>query len=93
MWQSYIPKKISMKAAIFVASACHKAAHTGKFDYGHDFYSKDADALDIMLPSTDCKPDYQAMELLISAIQKLVIKDVVRYADRKIETAKEYVQQ
>ena len=86
-------EKIPMKAAIFVTSACHKAAHTGKFDYGHNFYAKDADALDIMLPSKDGKPDYQAMELLISAIQKLVIKDVVRYADRKIETAKEYVQQ
>lgn len=26
---------VPMKAAIFVTSACHKAAHTGKFDYGH----------------------------------------------------------
>ena len=86
-------EKLPMKAAIFVTSACHKAAHTGKFDYGHNFYAKDADALDIMLPSKDGKPDYQAMELLISAIQKLVIKNVVRFADRKIETAKEFVQQ
>lgn len=84
---------VPMKAAIFITAACHKAAHTGKFDYGHNFYAKDADALDIMLPSKDGKPDYQAMELLISAIQKLVIKNVVRYADRKIETAKEFVQQ
>ena len=82
-------EKVPMKAAIFVTSACHKAAHTGKFDYGHNFYAKDADALDIMLPSKDGKPDYQAMELLISAIQKLVIKDVVRYADRKIAGAKQ----
>ena len=35
------------------------------------------------------KPDYEAMELLISAIQKLVIKDVVLYADKKIEKTKE----
>ena len=81
-------EKVPMKAAIFVTSACHKAAHTGKFDYGHNFYAKDADALDIMLPSKDGVPDYQAMELLISAIQKLVIKDVVRYAERKIAGAK-----
>ena len=84
-------ENVPMKAAIFVTSACHKAAHTGKFDYGHNFYAKDADALDIMLPSKDGEPDYQAMELLISAIQKLVIKDVVQYADRKIAGAREIV--
>ena len=82
-------ESVPMKAAIFVTSACHKAAHTGKFDYGHNFYAKDADALDIKLPTKDGKPDYEAMELLISAIQKLVIKDVVLYADRKIEKTKE----
>ena len=77
-------ENVPMKAAIFVTSACHKAAHTGKFDYGHNFYAKDADALDIMLPSKDSKPDYKSMELLISAIQKLVIKDVVLYANQRI---------
>lgn len=81
-------EKIPMKAAIFVTSACHKAAHTGKFDYGHNFYAKDADALDIMLPTKDGKPDYPAMELLISAIHKLVIKDVVCYAEKKTAAAK-----
>lgn len=79
---------VPMKAAIFVTSACHKAAHTGKFDYGHNFYAKDADALDIQLPTKDGKPDYDTMAALISAVQKLVIKDVVLYADRKIEKAK-----
>lgn len=78
-------ESVPMKAAIFVTSACHKAAHTGKFDYGHNFYAKDADALDIQLPTKDGKPDYDAMTALISAVQKLVIKDVVLYADRKIE--------
>lgn len=31
------------------------------------------------------------METLISAIQKLVIKDVVLYADKKIEASKKVV--
>ena len=84
-WLSIIGISIPMKAAIFVTSACHKAAHTGKFDYGHNFYAKDADALDIQLPTKDGKPDYDTMTALISAVQKLVIKDVVLYADRKIE--------
>ena len=81
-------ESLPMKAAIFVTSAIHKAAHTGKFDYGHNFYAKDADTLDIMLPTKDGKPDYQAMELLISAIQKMVIKDVVCYADERIEATR-----
>ena len=76
-------ESVPMKAAIFVTSACHKAAHTGKFDYGHNFYAKDADELDIKLPTKDGKPDYEAMATLISAIQKLVIKDVVCYAEEK----------
>ena len=79
---------VPMKAAIFVTSACHKAAHTGKFDYGHNFYAKDADALDIQLPTKGGKPDYSSMEALISAIHKLVIKDVILYANRKVDAVK-----
>lgn len=79
---------VPMKAAIFLTAAIHKAAHTGKFDYGHNFYAKDADALDIMLPAKDGKPDYTTMETLISAVQKLVIKEVVLYTNQKIETTK-----
>lgn len=84
-------EKLPMKASIFVTSTIHKAAHTGKFDYGHNFYAKDADALDIMLPTKNGKPDYKFMEIFISAIQKLVIKDVVLYNDKKIEATKEVI--
>ena len=80
--------KLPMKASIFVTSAIHKASHTGQFDYGHNFYAKDADALDIMLPEKDGNPDYAYMATLISAIQKLVIKDVVTYSDTKINITK-----
>jgi len=81
-----------MKASIFLTSAIHKAAHTGKFDYGHNFYAKDADALDIMLPSKDGTPDYDTMETLISAVRKLVIKDVVKYADKKTKAYHEVIE-
>ena len=42
----------------------------------------------IMLPVRDGEPDYMAMQDFISAVQKLVIKDVVAYADRKIAASK-----
>ena len=45
----------------------------------------------IQLPIKEDKPDYKTMETFISAIQKLVIKDVVLYADDKIKTTKKVV--
>lgn len=37
------------------------------------------------------KPDHEKMERFISAIQKLVIKDVVQFTDRKLDTYKSIV--
>lgn len=42
----------------------------------------------ILLPIKNGNPNYEIMDLFISAIQKLVIKDVVLYANRKIQTTK-----
>lgn len=47
--------------------------------------------LKISLPVENKRIDYKRMETFISAIQKLVIKDVVLYADRKIAAHKEVV--
>jgi Type I restriction modification DNA specificity domain len=45
----------------------------------------------IQLPIKNDKPDYEIMDTLISAIQKLVIKDVVLYVERKIGDRKSEV--
>ena len=71
-------------ASIFITTAIHKSSYTGKFHYGRNFYAKDADELNILLPTQNQQPDYLIMETLILAIQKLVIKDVVLYAEKKI---------
>lgn len=86
-------ENLAKHAAIFVTTACHKSAHNGQFNYGHNFYAKDADNLYINLPVKDGNPDYAAMETFISAVQKLVIKDVVQYADKKIAATKEVTHQ
>ena len=86
-------EKIKPESAIFVTSAIHKSSYNGQFNYGHNFYAKDADALNIMLPTKDGKIDFEFMELLISAVQKLVIKDVVLYADEKIQSTKKIVKE
>ncbi len=90
-------------AAIFITAAIHKVSYAGQFSYGRNFYAKDADELNILLPSYPTPappllgggllglPNYELMATLISAIQKLVIKEVVLYADRKIEATKSVV--
>ena len=84
-------EQLPKNAAVFVTTTIHKSSHTGKFDYSRNFYAKDADGLDIMLPVKNGAPDYSFMNTLISAIQKLVIKDVVLYTDRKIDGTKKIV--
>lgn len=78
-------------AAIFVTSAIHKTSHNGQFDYGRNFYAKDADALWINLLVKNNMPDYDTMALMVSAIQKLVIKEVVTYTNNKIKSTKEVI--
>lgn len=70
-------------ASIFVTSAIHKSSYNGQFNYGRNFYAKDADVLNISLPTKEQKPDYEIMETIISAIHKLVVKDVVLFVERK----------
>lgn len=77
-------------AAIFVTSAIHKVSCAGQFDYGRNFYAKDADALTIQLPTTNNQPDYAKMETLISALQKLVIREVVNYTDERLQVTEAF---
>ena len=77
--------KLPKYASVFVTAAIHKSSYNGQFNYGRNFYAKDADALDISLPTKDNNPDYKTMDTIISAIHKLVIKDVVVYVERKKE--------
>ena len=80
-------------ASIFTTAAIHKSAHSGKFSYSRNFYAKDADELYILLPVVDGKPNYSDMALFISAVHKIVIKDVVLFSDQKIEITKTVVEQ
>jgi hypothetical protein len=78
-------------ASIFVTSAIHKSSHNGQFNYSNNFYASDADELNIVLPIRNNRPNYDSMSLLISAIHKLVIKDVVKYADNKISATRKVI--
>lgn len=87
-------ESLSKYASLFVTATLHKSAHTGKFDYSRNFYAKDADELQIMLPiTTNQKPDYNLMSCYIRAIEKLVIKGVVEWKDKHIKAMKDILQE
>ena len=46
---------------------------------------------DILLPIKDNHPDYELMSIFISAVKKLIIKDVVLYADKEIQATREVI--
>lgn len=84
-------KQYSKLAMLFFTSAMRKALF-GKFSYGKKLRSSQSLDVKMWLPVKNGVPDYAAMETFISAVQKLVIKDVVLYADKKIAAAKEAVE-
>lgn len=85
--------KLHPMAVLFITSAIHKSSYNGQFNYGRNFYAKDADTLNILLPEKQGSPDYAYMQTLLSAVQKLVIKDVVQYADKKIAATRSVIRQ
>ena len=56
-----------------------------KYSWGDSISNRKIQKDKISLPVKNKKPDYKTMEILISAVQKEVIKDVVLYVDRKKE--------
>lgn len=80
-------------AVCFITTAIHKVANAGAFHYGRNFYAKDAAPLHISLLSKSVEPDYTQMETFIRAIEKLVIRDVVLYADRELAATQQVINQ
>ncbi|BDE82044.1 MULTISPECIES: restriction endonuclease subunit S [Porphyromonas] len=75
---------------LYLATCVNKSLRH-KYSWG-DSVSKQKIRKDkIYLPSINEEVDFSKMETLISAVQKLVIKDVVLYADREIEATKQVI--
>lgn len=75
---------------LFFTAAMGKSLF-GKFDYGNKLRSSQSFDIKLQLPTKNNKPDYATMETFIKAVEKLVIKDVVLYADSKIKATKTVV--
>ena len=75
-------EEYSSKSMLFFTTAMNVAV-AGQYSYGHKLRSSKSLDLTMKLPVINEKMDIKTMELLISAVQKLVIKDVVLYAKSK----------
>ena len=74
-------EKLPKFASIFITSAIHKSSYTGEFNYGRNFYPKDADKLNISLPMKKAKIDFEFMEDFIAQIEEERIKKLEVYLE------------
>ncbi len=76
-------EQFSKENMLFLATSM-ACAIKGKYCYGRKLRSSQSKEIKMAVINKNGYPDYTAMKDLISAIQKLVIKDVVQYADKKL---------
>lgn len=80
-------RQIDKLAMLYMASSIQKGLE-GKFSYGFKLRSSKSHDLECFLPVKNNEPDYEYMATYIKAIQKLVIKGVVQFADREMKAYK-----
>lgn len=74
---------INREHLLFFTTSIYKSIKK-KFSYEFKANWERVQEEHICLPEKDGQPDYSYMQLLLSAVQKLVIREVVAYADQKI---------
>lgn len=74
--------KVTKLNQLYLVTCVNKSL-SHKYSWGDSISGAKIKSDIISLPTKDGKPDYDTMETLISAIQKLVMKDVVLYAKQK----------
>lgn len=80
----------SKEIMLFLTCSMGKSIEN-KFSYGKKLRSSQSFKFKMQLPVKNEQPDYELMSTLISAIQKLVIADVVKFSDEKIKATKQVV--
>lgn len=70
-------------------SPCIKKSLSHKYSWGDSISNKKIQKDMILVPIKDGKIDYEIMKKVHRIIEKLVIKDVVLWADKKIEATKQ----
>ena len=83
-------KKLNKLNALYFMSSIKKVI-LSKYSYNAKATKIELKNTLISLPSLQGKPLYDYMEVFIRAVQKLVIKDVVQYAERKVAATRAVV--
>lgn len=88
IWYSHIQHLVPKfnnftRNSAFVIITSSKISTSKKYDYWNKFNRDAMNNTIIQLPTKNWKIDFDFMETLIWAIQKLVIKDVVWYIEKK----------
>lgn len=83
-------REYSKEVMLFFATSMEKSI-SGKFDFGKKLRSSQSSNFTMKLPTKNNQPNYAIMKTFISAIQKLVMKEFVLDADRKIAATKTVV--
>lgn len=71
---------------------CIRKSLGHKYSWGDSISNKKIQKDKVMIPIKNSEINFDIMRTLISAVQKLVIKDVVKYADNEIEATKNIVE-
>ena len=90
--QHLVPKfKVFNKAIAYMIITASRIATANKYDYGTKFNREAMNATKITLPTHNGEIDYNFMQNLVRTIEKLVIKEVVLYAEKKIQATQEAI--
>ena len=76
--------KVNRLNQLYLASCVNKSLGY-KYSWGDSISNRKIQTDKVSLPIIQNQPNYKIMETFISAIQKLVIKDVVLYLNKKLE--------
>ena len=87
------PKKYKLqdKLTYFYLATCVNKSLNHKYSWGNSISNKKAQKDFISLPTKNGEIYFDCMNILISAIQKLVIRDVVEYSNKKVQAAKTFI--
>lgn len=83
-------KAVEKKKQLFMVACLYKSLKP-LYTWGNSISNKKIQKDIVMLPTKNGTPDYDFMNTYIKAIEKLVIKEVVLYVEKKIQATQEVV--
>ena len=83
-------QNVTKSNQLYLATCIHKSL-SHKYSWGNSISGSKIKSDKFQLPTKNNKPDYATMETFIKAVEKLVIKDVVQYTDKRIAATAQMV--